>query len=86
MRCFFCGLALGLLGAMLWMVASDLAATASRAEGTDHPFADPVSGVLMVVGFAVMLLGPALFWVGVPLATRWRGRQPRASINGPVGE
>jgi drug/metabolite transporter (DMT)-like permease len=75
MRNFFFGLALGLLGAILWIVASIVAAAASFAENKNDPFADPVSGTLMVVGFAVMFLGPALFWIVVPVAGWWRRRR-----------
>jgi drug/metabolite transporter (DMT)-like permease len=77
-RNFFMGLALGLLGAILWIVASIIAAAASLAEDEKDLFADPVSGALAVVGFVVMFFGPLLFWLIVPVAGWWRRRHRRA--------
>ena len=89
-RNFLIGLALGMLGAILWVVASVVAGLASaggcleQTFPTPEPgappqfptltgcesdlFSDPVSGSLVVVGFLVMLGGPVLFWVVLPIA------------------
>jgi len=78
----FKGLVLGVLGVLLWIIASVLAAVGSVAEGSDDPFASPLFGSLMVVGFAVMVLGPFLFWVVAPIVSLVRrhshGRDRRA--------
>jgi len=77
MRNFFFGLALALLGAILWIVASIVAAAASLTEGEDDLFADPVSGTLVVIGFFVMFIGPILFWFVVPVYGYWRRRRTK---------
>lgn len=59
---FFKGMVLLVLGALLWIVASILAAVA---EVTGEPF--PLFQFFMVIGFSVMILGPILYWFVVPL-------------------
>lgn len=78
MRNFFFGLALGLLGAILWVVASIVAGVAQVAEGENDLFADPVSGSLVVIGFVVMFLGPAIYWFIVPVLGWFRRRRTRS--------
>jgi hypothetical protein len=76
---FVKGLLIGLLGAVLWVVASVVAAFAAFAQGNDDPFASPVAGALMVIGFAAMILGPVAFWIVAPLVAlirRPRGGDP----------
>ena len=73
---FFAGLALGILGALLWIIASVLAAVGALAEGEDDLFADPVAGSPVVVGFVVVIGGPVLYWFILPIVgwLRCRGR------------
>jgi len=78
MRNFFMGLALGLLGAVLWIVASVVAAFATVGDDEPDLFADPVSGSLVVIGFLVMFLGPFLFWLVLPVGG-WLRRRFRPS-------
>lgn len=76
---FFRGLALGILGVLLWIVGSVLAALGSFAEDSDDLFAVPLFGALVVLGFAVMVLGPVLFWVVAPTVGWFRRRRRRES-------
>jgi uncharacterized BrkB/YihY/UPF0761 family membrane protein len=66
---FFRGLVLLMLGFLVWVVASIGAAVASTAEGDDSLFANPVWGTLVVISFAIMTLGPALFWLVAPVVS-----------------
>jgi hypothetical protein len=60
---------LGIAGAIAWL-------TASVAGGTECAFGQSASGseIVVRVGFAVMLLGPLVGWVAVPVALRWKRR------------
>lgn len=78
MRNFFMGLALGILGAVLWIVASFLAAVGSLPEEEPDLFASPVAGSLVVMGFMVMFLGPIVCWLVLPVGG-WLRRRFRSS-------
>jgi drug/metabolite transporter (DMT)-like permease len=94
MRKFLIGLGLGLLGAILWVVASVVAGVASAGECLEESgfgdcdsdlFADPVSGSLVVVGFVVMLGGPALFWLILPIVGWVRRLRRKKKITPTMG-
>lgn len=64
---FFRGLALGLLGLLVWVVGSVLAAAGAIAGGTGDLFEEPLFGAILVIGFVVMVGGPLLYWVVAPV-------------------
>lgn len=72
---FFKGLALGVLGALLWIVARIAWVVGALAVGSDDPWEDPTSASLMVVGLVVMFAGPILFWFVTPVVGWWRRRR-----------
>jgi len=77
MRDFAIGLGLGLLGCILWIIASvigGLAEGSQEALGATEDTEDLVTvmEVFMYLGFAVMLLGPATFWIFLPFGKLMR--------------
>jgi len=64
---FFKGLVVGILGAVLWILASVVAALAAVGEDTDSLFASPVAGAFVIVGFLTMVGGPIVFWIAAPI-------------------
>ena len=63
MRNFGIGLGLGILGALLWVVAS---AMVGIGQGMKSP-APPIANVFMVIGFITMFVGPLVFWIILPI-------------------
>jgi hypothetical protein len=72
---FLIGLGIGVLGAILWVVAS---VTAGVGEGLG---AEPLPSLhaLMVIGFFVMVLGPLTFWLILPIRRAVKRRRSRTS-------
>ncbi len=70
MKNFIIGLVTGLLGVLLWVLSSFVAGVG---EGLGaEPL--PILHTLMTVGFVVMITGPAIFWVVLPVIKVMRGR------------
>jgi hypothetical protein len=74
---FIAGLGCAILGLIIWVLGSVVAAAASLEKGNHSIFADPVAGTLVVIGFTVMFVGPILFWFVLPIVgwVRRRGRK-----------
>ena len=68
MRNFVIGLGLGMLGAILWMIAGAFVGIGEVVEGETHP------GFLglAIAGFVVMFCGPLTFWIILPIVNRLR--------------
>ncbi len=62
---FIKGLLAGILGFLLWIVASII--DVFTAEGDSFSFFK----LLMVAGFLLMILGPIAFWILVPTKDKW---------------
>lgn len=62
---FIKGLLAGILGFLLWAVASIIAAFTT--EGDSFSFFK----LLMVAGFLLMILGPIAFWILIPTKDKW---------------
>lgn len=63
MRVFIIGLGIGLLGVLLWLVAS---VVAGFGEGLGaEPL--PLLHGLMITGFIIMIGAPLTFWILLPL-------------------
>lgn len=73
---FFRGIMTGAAGFVLWVGLSVIAAVDEFEPGVAH------SGApwYVVVAFAVMVLGPVLFWFVVPAAGIW-GRRRRNRVS-----
>lgn len=63
MRNFGIGLGLGILGALLWVVASVLGGIGQAMKSP----APPIVTAFMTIGFIVMFLGPLVFWIILPI-------------------
>jgi hypothetical protein len=72
------GLGIGVLGAILWVVAS---VTAGVGEGLG---AEPLPSLhaLMAIGFFIMVLGPLAFWVILPIRLAVKRRRSRSTGGG----
>lgn len=69
------GLALAGIGFLVWAVASIIYALTDAAKDT-NPEADPTPWlVVLIIGFAVMVGGPALYWFVLPIAGWIRRRR-----------
>jgi len=67
-RNLFMGLALGIQGALLWVAADVLVPAANTlVRAAEKDFSEPVANALAVVGFLVMVGGPILYWLVVPV-------------------
>ncbi|GAI83478.1 unnamed protein product [marine sediment metagenome] len=53
-------------GAVLWIVASSAGALGEVATGE----ADPRALGLMIIGFVVMIGGPIVYWIVMPIRSR----------------
>lgn len=63
MHNIFKGLALGLLGFIVWAISSFVAAISDVTGGAQPWFGEP----LMVVSFFIMVGGPIIYWIIVPV-------------------
>jgi hypothetical protein len=74
------GLGIGVLGAILWIVAS---VTAGVGEGLG---AEPLPSLhaLMAIGFFVMVGGPLAFWIILPIRKAMKKRRSRSTGGGSL--
>ena len=73
------GLVLAGVGFLVWAVASVLYAVTDAAHDT-NPDADPTAWlVILIIGFAVMVGGPFLYWFVLPVAG-WIGRRRHKEV------
>jgi len=63
MKNFALGLGIGLVGTLLWVIASVVGGFGEAVSGERSP----LLYALMVVGFIVMLGAPLTFWVILPI-------------------
>ena len=71
MHDIFKGIVVGVLGAVLWFLFSVLQGIN---EGLGEP-GDPVFEVFMILGFALMIGGPVIYIVILPVVSWWRRRR-----------
>jgi hypothetical protein len=64
---FFMGLALGLLGFLVWAVASVLWAVGDLAKETGSESDSTAWIVIAAIGFAAMIGAPVLYWFILPV-------------------
>lgn len=70
---FWKGFALGMLGLLIWVFFSILEGVARTAQTSAFwPFVG--------IGFFLMLAGPALFWLLLPLKGKWYDRGAKAKF------
>lgn len=74
MRDFAIGLVLGLVGMILWMQSYIIREMATLLLGRAHGPVDELGLVAMAASIALMVLGPLLFWVVLPLSD-WLRRE-----------
>ncbi len=70
---FLIGLGIGILGAILWFVASVTGGTIEGLGGAR-------SSIIMAfvyIGFFVMVLGPLTFWIILPIRRAWKKRRSK---------
>jgi hypothetical protein len=74
------GLGIGILGAILWVVAS---VTAGVGEGLGgEPL--PILHVLIYIGGIIMVVGPFTFWIILPIRKALRKRRSRSTGGGTL--
>jgi amino acid transporter len=72
---FFKGLAISILGTILWVIAS--AVTALEVFGGVFT----LGRLLMVIGFFLIFFGPILFWIILPIKRKWlEGEKKRKKL------
>lgn len=71
MKNFALGLIIGLLGIIVWLIASVIGGFGEGVSGEK----EPVLYGLMSVGFLLIFLGPLTFWVIVPVVKRIRRKK-----------
>jgi len=67
------GIAVAVLGAAMWAAASMVTPALFR-EGDENLFGHPLASALVVLGFLLMVGGPALLWWVLPSVGRLRRR------------
>jgi hypothetical protein len=67
------GLGIGVLGAILWVVVSVVAAGVEVASGTTPPLLE----AFLIIGFFVMVGGPLAFWIILPVRRAIKNRRAR---------
>jgi len=75
---FLIGLGIGVLGAILWIVASVVGGAIEGLGGGR----DSALYTLMVVGFTAMVGGPIAFWIILPIRKALRKRRSRSTGGG----
>jgi len=68
MKNFGIGLGIGLAGLAVWLGSSIIGGMAEAFQSAQPWFGKP----LMFVGFSIMLLGPFVFWIILPIRNRRR--------------
>jgi len=79
---FFKGLALGLLGLLLWIVASVITGVSQAGEDLGGQETPVLFYVFVGIGFAVMIGGPLLYWFVFPIVGYLRRRRPTPGQEG----
>jgi len=79
---FFKGLALGLLGLLVWIVASVITGVSQAGEDLGGQETPVAFYVFVGIGFAVMVGGPLLYWFVLPIVGLVRRRRRRAPLEG----
>lgn len=75
MKNFALGLGLGLLGTLLWVVASVVQGV-GVGVGVGGK-SSPLLTVLMVIGFVVIFAAPVTFWIVLPIKNRLSRRNTK---------
>ncbi len=71
MRSVFKGIVVGFIGFVVWFLVSILLGI-GEAVGVAR---EPVSEAFMMIGFALMVGGPVVYIVILPIWVWWRGRR-----------
>ena len=71
MKNFAIGLGIGLLGVILWVLASVVQGLGTGVGGKSLPLLT----VLMIIGFVIMFAGPVTFWIILPIKNRLSRRK-----------
>jgi membrane-bound ClpP family serine protease len=75
---FLIGLGIGVLGAILWIVASIPAGIIEGVGGGHSSFLN----ALIVIGFTAMFVGPLTFWIILPIRKARKKRRSRSTGGG----
>ena len=68
MKRFFAGLAIGVVGFLIWQTGVAIAVT----QGTLSPEPGDIASLVALAGFGLMLAGPIYFWIARPLMAKRR--------------
>jgi len=77
MRDFAIGLVVGLVGMILWMQSYIIREMGTLLLGRAHGPVDELGLVAMAASIALMALGPLLFWVIVPLVSKYHREEDK---------
>ena len=71
MKRFAIGLGIGLIGAVLWVLASVVGGAGEAITGEK----EPVLLAFMYIGATTMVGGPLVFWIALPIISKIRRRR-----------